>query len=222
MTDVHDKCIRKYLKNSFLNAQEGNEPYRYWLAKDMFPETLLSDLQKLDFPRRDHEGRSGTREIHNKSRHYFDRENRAKHGSCAAVAAAFQSLDMAGVIQRTFGTNIEGANLRIEYAQDMDGFWLEPHTDIGVKLFTLLIYLSDGPGHEELGTDIYASKDEHVGRSPFGPNLAMAFVPADNTWHGFQRRPIEGVRKSLIINYVAPEWRAREQLAFPDDTIRIA
>ena len=56
--------------------------------------------------------------------------------------------------------------------------------------FTLLIYLSDGPGHDELGTDIYASKDEHVGRSPFAPNYAMIFVPSTNTWHGFEKRPI--------------------------------
>jgi hypothetical protein len=24
------------------------------------------------------------------------------------------------------------------------------------------------------------------------------------------------IRKSLIVNYVSPEWRAREQLAYPD------
>ncbi len=30
------------------------------------------------------------------------------------------------------------------------------------------------------------------------------------------RRYQDGVRKSLIINYVTNEWRAREQLAFPD------
>ena len=28
-----------------------------------------------------------------------------------------------------------------------------------------------------------------------------------------------GVRKSMIINYVTNEWRAREQLAFPDKPI---
>ena len=47
----------------------------------------------------------------------------------------------------------------------------------------------------------------------------MMFVPSDITYHGFERRPIEGVRKSLIINYVTDEWRAREQLAFPDTPI---
>jgi hypothetical protein len=44
-------------------------------------------------------------------------------------------------------------------------------------------------------------------------------VPSSTTYHGFERRPIDGVRKSIIINYVTDEWRAREQLAFPDRPI---
>ena len=41
----------------------------------------------------------------------------------------------------------------------------------------------------------------------------MIFVPADNTFHGFEKRQIQGVRTSLIINYVTNDWRAREQLS---------
>ncbi|WP_210275219.1 2OG-Fe(II) oxygenase [Martelella soudanensis] len=188
----------------------------------MFPTDLLNDIQSLDFPKPELDGVSGTREVHNKSRHYFDQPNIARYDCCASVAEAFQDPAVASTIQDTFKTDIEGSSLRIEFAQDIDGFWLEPHTDIGVKLFTLLIYLSDGPGHEELGTDIYVSREEHFGRSPFAPNYAMIFVPSNNTWHGFEKRPIQGVRKSLIINYVTPEWRAREQLAFPDQPITVA
>jgi hypothetical protein len=44
----------------------------------------------------------------------------------------------------------------------------------------------------------------------------MVFVPGDDTFHGFEKRPFTGVRKTLILNYVTPEWRAREQLAFPE------
>ena len=51
------------------------------------------------------------------------------------------------------------------------------------------------------------------------PGAALAFVPSDNTWHGFAPREIKQVRKSLIINYVTPEWRAREQLASPDTPV---
>jgi hypothetical protein len=47
----------------------------------------------------------------------------------------------------------------------------------------------------------------------------MVFVPSNGTFHGFEKRPIKGVRISVIINYVTNEWRAREQLSFPDQPI---
>ena len=122
---------------------------------------------------------------------------------------------MTDKIASFFGSKLDGTYLRVEYGQDTDGFWLEPHTDLGVKMFTMLLYMSKDPQHSALGTDIYDTDKKHVGASPFAPNAAMVFVPSDITYHGFEARKIEGVRKSVIINYVTNEWRAREQLAFP-------
>jgi len=59
-----------------------------------------------------------------------------------------------------------------------------------------------------------------VGRAPAGFNSGFIFVPSDKTWHGFEKRPINGVRKSLIINYVTQDWRSREELSFPDVVVR--
>jgi hypothetical protein len=47
-------------------------------------------------------------------------------------------------------------------------------------------------------------------RRRFLPEFSRA-----DTWHGFRPRDIRGVRRSLIVNYVVPEWRARHELAFP-------
>jgi len=47
----------------------------------------------------------------------------------------------------------------------------------------------------------------------------MVFVPSNDTWHGFETRPIKGIRKSIIVNYVTRDWRAREQLAYPEATV---
>jgi hypothetical protein len=58
-----------------------------------------------------------------------------------------------------------------------------------------------------------------VGRSPFVFNTAFIFIPGTDTYHGFEPRRIEGVRKSVIINYVTSEWRAREQLANPQQPL---
>jgi hypothetical protein len=135
------------------------------------------------------------------------------------VARAFQAGPGLDAIARTCGAGIDGGYLRIEYCQDGDGFWLEPHTDIGAKLFTLLIYLSDGAEAADWGTDIYDGNLRHVGQAPFGFNRGLIFVPGKDTWHGFRPRPIRGIRRSIIVNYVKDEWRAREQLSFPDRAV---
>ena len=135
------------------------------------------------------------------------------------VARAMQSHAVVDAVHGVFGAPIDRTFLRIEYALDTDGFWLEPHTDIGVKKFTCFIYLD---GADDLGTDVYSDPQTFVRRMPFIPNTALAFVADDRTWHGFAPRPIAGVRRSLIINYVGAEWRAREQLSFPATPVRLA
>lgn len=215
------EAIVASLLSSFDNAKMSDTPYRHWFLENCLTGEALAACKALPFDAPALGGVSGKRELHNKTRSYFDADNRAAHGVCDDVARAFQDQRVTGRIADFFGTDIDGSYLRIEYAKDTDGFWLEPHTDLGVKLFTMLLYVSDGPGHEDLGTDIYDTDKNHVGRSPFKANGAMIFVPSDITYHGFEARPIDGVRQSIIINFVTNEWRAREQLAFPDEPIRL-
>ncbi len=129
---------------------------------------------------------------------------------------------MTTAISRLCGAPIDGSYLRLEYAIDTDGFWLAPHTDIGVKKFTCLISLADDESQSSLGTDIYNLDNRLYKRAPFHRNGALMFVPSHESWHGFAPRPIQGRRKSIILNYVGPEWRAREQLAFPDAPISLS
>lgn len=207
------------LMASINQSQVFEKPYRHWVLEHCVPSDTLHDLVNLPFPAPALDGVSGKRELHNNTRKYFDVKNRAAYPSCEAVAQAFQDPRIIEKIEKTFGIDLTGTHLRIEYAQDTDGFWLEPHTDLGVKAFTMLLYLSDGEGHADLGTDIYDGDKTHVGRSPFVPNVALIFIPGSDTYHGFEPRTINGVRKSVIINYVTNEWRAREQLAFPEQPI---
>ena len=44
--------------------------------------------------------------------------------------------------------------------------------------------------------------------------------PGSDTWHGFERRRILGLRRSLMLNYVGAEWRARQELCFPDRAVK--
>jgi hypothetical protein len=201
------------------NAKKSDRPYPHWSIVNCFPDDVVDDILALPFEAPSLEGVSGKRELHNNTRKYFDVENRDRFPVVEAVAQAFQDKRVTSHIEKVFGTHLDGTYLRIEFAQDIDGFWLEPHTDLGVKVFTMLLYLSKDASHADLGTDIYDSDKKRVGRSAFAPNAAMVFVPSNNTYHGFEKRPIKGVRTSLIINYVTNEWRAREQLAFPEAPI---
>jgi hypothetical protein len=78
----------------------------------------------------------------------------------------------------------------------------------------MLIYLSDDPALRDAGTDIYDSSPDHglVRSVPYERNAGMIFIPGAQTWHGFTKRPIHGVRKSIIVNYVTDDWRAVEEL----------
>jgi hypothetical protein len=216
---ISSDAIVASLLSSFAASERNPSPYPHWFLTGCLPQTAADEITTLPFPAPALGGVSGKREVHNATRKYFDAENAAAFPVCKAFNEAFQDRRTTRSIEQTFGTRLAGTYLRVEYAQDIDGFWLEPHTDLGVKVFTMLLYLSKDAGHRDLGTDIYDGDKTPVGRSPFDPNGAMVFVPSDVTYHGFEARPIPGVRKSVIINYVTNDWRAREQLSFPDRPI---
>jgi hypothetical protein len=199
-----------------LEAQPATVPFKHWLLRDMLPNTVAQALSVLPFKAQDLQGVSGKRELHNDTRQYFDAANTARHPVCDALARFFQAPQTVRALQDATGADLSDTNLRIEYAVDSDCFWLQPHTDLGVKRITILYYLPDGPDQQSLGTDLYADLGTWSARAPFDWNTALVFVPSDNTFHGFERRDIPRERRSVIINYVTQAWLAREQLAYPD------
>ena len=204
---------------SITASQRSDTPYAHWFLQHCLPEDAVDQILGLPFPAPSLCGISGKRELHNATRTYFDVENRATFGVCESFCQAFQDARLTAGIADSFGAKLAGTYLRVEFAQDTDGFWLEPHSDLGVKAFTMLLYISRDPRHTTLGTDIYDKDKRPIGRSPFESNAAMVFVPSTTSFHGFEQRRIEGVRKSVIVNYVTREWRARDQLAFPDQPL---
>lgn len=216
---ITSEAIIASMLASIAASKRTDQPYKHWFLDGCLPDDAAETILGLPFEAPSLGGVSGKRELHNATRTYFDQPNMARFAVCKAFNHAFQAPRLTGHIEEFFGTSLKGSYLRVEYAQDTGGFWLEPHTDLGVKLFTMLLYMSKDPEHASLGTDIYDAQKRHVGRSPFASNAALVFVPSTDTFHGFEPREIPGVRKSIIINYVTNEWRAREQLAFPEQPI---
>jgi len=209
----------RWFSQAFQAAQRNEAPYRHWLIANTLPEEIARAVVNLPVPAPVIGDTLGRRDSHNSSRWFFSPENRKRFAVCAEVAGAFQKSATVSLLERETGADFSGGFLRIEYCQDTGGFWLEPHTDIGAKLITLTIFLSDAPGSEDWGTDIYDNERRHIGRAPGAFNNGYAFIPASDTWHGVEKRTFNGIRRSIIINYVKPEWRSRHELSFPDSPV---
>jgi hypothetical protein len=208
--------VGETFRRSLAGARVEQYPYRHWFLKDALPAESSRAIAALPIDPPPVADTYGKRETHNDVRVFMSAKDRARYPVCGEAAEAFQEPATARAIEETCGVDLKGSLLRIEYCQDVDGFWLEPHVDISVKLFSMLVFLCDQPKGENWGTDIYDSDHKLVANADCRFNRGFIFIPGKNTWHGFRKRTITGIRKSIIVNYVTQDWRARHELAFPD------
>ena len=196
-------------------ARHVTEPFDHWLLDGALPESDVQGILDLPFAPPKDAVFDGRRETNNSTRVYFTRDNQEKFPVCRRIARGFDDPQVRRTIEATTATDLTDTFLRIEYCQDNAGFWLEPHTDILVKKFTMLVYLSDDPGLKLAGTDIHEGPPDfkYVGSAPYGRNLGVIFIPGADTWHGVGHNPIRGLRRSIIINFVGSSWRDKWELA---------
>jgi hypothetical protein len=196
-------------------AKHVTKPFDYWLLEHALPEADVDAIANLPIAPPEDVQFNGRRETNNSSRMFFGAEAQEMFGVCRRVVDGFKDPRVIAAIEKETGADLAGARLRIEYCQDEPGFWLEPHTDIAVKKFTMLVYLLDDPALKLAGTDIHDGPPDHkyVTTAPYGKNLGVIFIPAKNTWHGVGHHPLKGLRKSIIINYVSPDWRDTFELS---------
>ena len=214
------EAIARHFIGALRASKRLEEPYRRWTLVDTFPEALCTAILVLPIAPPMLGATDGTRDTYNARRTFFTPELRAQFPVCENLAQAFQRPDVARRLEETLEIPAAGSFVRIEYIQDTDGAWLEPHRDIKEKLFSMVLYLCTGPHAKDWGTDIYDAEKRWVGRSSAEFNRAAIFKAGPNTWHGFDKRPIIGVRRLMEINYVS-DWRDREQLAFPDRPVTL-
>ena len=197
---------------SLRRRKTQTQPFHHLLLEEALPEETRRRILELPIDAAPIEAFPGQREGNNPTRVFFAPEQCGQFPVCRDVVDTFLDSAVIAELESVCGIQLGGNSLRIEYCQDREGFWLEPHCDIAVKLFTLLIYLTD-PSGEDLGTDIYDDELRWARRAPYGPNLGLIFLPGKDTWHGFEPRPFRGTRHLLIVNYVTSDWRSRDELA---------
>ncbi len=205
---------------AFGRAERRTAPYQYWLFEGALLPEACDEIVSMPIAPAEGYDTQGKRDNHNELRRFMSPDMRSRYPAFDLVAHVFQASPVVTSLERLCGVSFSGSYLRIEYCQDSDGFWLEPHMDIKEKLVTVQIYLNNTPDAETLGTDIYNADKSHFGRASASMNKGMLFVPREpDSYHGFEKRTIQTVRRSLIINYVTDDWRSRHELAFPDEKI---
>lgn len=213
-------AIAAHFIHALRAAKREESPYRHWLLTDVLPESMCVGILSLPIAPPAVGRTDGTRASFNDKRTFFNGARIARYAPCAVLAEALQRPDVARAAEEVLGITANDAFLRLEYMQDTDGAWLEPHHDIPEKLFSMVIYLCTGPDAALWGTDIYDTQKRWIGRASAEFDSGVIFIPGADTWHGFEPRRIAGVRRLMEINYVHPSWRDRNQLAFPDRPLR--
>ncbi len=213
-------ALADHIVKALKAADRVGTPFPHWILRDLLPEAVCRQVLALPLAPPPIADTHGKRDSHNDVRQFASVENRRRFPVLEAIATSFQDPAVVQAVETTFAIDCTGSYLRIEYCQDRDGFWLEPHVDIKEKLITLQIYLNIGDDAVGLGTDLYDMDKRPVTRSDGRLGSSFAFLPKQpGSWHGFERRPIGGIRRSLIVNYVTDDWRARHELSFPEQKL---
>jgi hypothetical protein len=210
----------RHFRRALMDSVRSDVPYPHWNLKEVLPEAVCMNIISLPIMPLLIDDCGGVRDRDKSLRTFFTPHLQERFPVVAVLTEALQRPDVADLAARVCGFQAEGSHLRIEYIQDIDGAWLQPHHDVPAKLCSMVIYLCTGPDCAEWGTDIYDAGLRWVARSPSEFNSAAIFIPGENTWHGFEKRKIVGIRRLMEINYVHPSWRDKNQLCFPDRPIR--
>ena len=160
---------------SFDSGYFGARPYRHWLPETMLPDEVCLALDALPVAPPRIDDTRGKRETHNSSRLFFGVEARETFPVCEALASALQRNAVVARLERLCDLDLRQTHLRIEYCLDTEGFWLEPHTDIGAKMFThadlsLRRSRQRGLGHRHSRRRSQSGRDDSLS-SQRGPDL---------------------------------------------------
>ena len=153
--DAHaDRLERIFLveraASAFAHADRLERPFRHWRFNDALPEALCREIIALSISLPPTLDSLGKRSSLNEYRRFFSPEMQQRYPAAGMIAELFQSEPVVQAIETLCNIDCSGSYLRIEYCQDQDGFWLEPHMDIKENIVTIQIYLNTGFDAEDL------------------------------------------------------------------------
>jgi len=188
-----------------LTHTKWDKPEEWWHIHSCFDDKILSRVIQ-HFPEPKEAPITGKRDGANDFRKFASRMH------TPVLAKLFEEFDSAETRKQftdLTGVDCGNGHLRVELCQDSAGFYLEPHIDIPEKLITMQIYLQGGK--PAWGTSIHR-KVGIFQTVPFVHNTGWLSHNKSPLIHGVRENVVDGIRKSVIINYVVGEWRDKEQL----------
>lgn len=199
---------RKRLIRLMLTETERQTIPGDWVSvKTAFRVPLAEKLLKF-FPDPSDIDHDGRRASSNEFRTFITRDQTPQ------LADFFQDWDTAEAREyftALTGVDCSAGKLRIELCQDTAGFYLERHYDIPEKLITLQVYLGHGPYN--WGTSFYDNDTrELVFTNRYRHNSGWLTWANGKILHGVEPGIVNGLRRSIIINYVVGDWQDTDQL----------
>jgi hypothetical protein len=192
-------------------AKAEYRPFKHWTLSGILSDRIRQKLDALPFEPPDKYAPDGARDT-SKNGTFVNREAMAKFPCLEEVAAVFSDANVVESLEHMLDRHLRPSFLRIGFYVDSDGFWLTPHTDLAVKLLTLVVFVSKEIPNDPIGTDLYSANGEWQLTVPSENNAGLLFMPATDTFHGLERRRIVGKRKTMIVNYVTDGWINRHEL----------
>ena len=183
----------------FRNKKHEIVPFEHYTFTDFFCEKELANINKIQLEC--HAASLDGARTTNNNRFFVDKENMQSNSALNRIVDFFLKDETIGMFEEESGLKIRGNYLRVEFIEDKEKSWLEPHVDIKEKQMSFLVYLNNTDENEDIGTALYDSNKQYVTTVPYINNTGFYFYPGDNTWHGLESIEIKERRRAVMVNY---------------------
>lgn len=183
----------------FRNKQCEDNPFKHYTFTDFFCEKELADIDNIKL--NNHSASLDGARTTNNNRFFVDKENMNDSSVLKRVVDFFLRDEIIDMFEQECERVIRGNYLRVEFIEDREKSWLEPHVDISEKIMSFLVYLNNTNENEDIGTALYDNNKNFVKTVPYINNTGFYFYPAENTWHGLESVKIKERRRAVMVNY---------------------
>lgn len=183
----------------FRNKQCSSDPFNHYTFTDFFCDRELADIASIKL--QSHSASLDGARTTNSNRFFVDKENMWSNSALNRIVDFFLRDDIILMFEQESGKTIRGNYLRVEFIEDKEKSWLEPHVDINEKIMSFLVYLNNTDESESIGTTLYNKDKEYIKTVPYINNQGFYFYPGDDTWHGLESVDIKERRRAVMVNY---------------------